>query len=586
MFISRVKHLFNMSKLRIPFDYKEDVPRSVRNLSTERFHSIQTGLNYMAYAKKLYPKDSFDLDLGSLLQSEALQTPLQGKYILRFSVFFEPDSNLYGWLDNNSKLTTSEIMAKRRHLLGPSIFPNATSLTEFQNMAQRGSLLNQYGFSSASIIANFSDGELLPLYGDTGLRDYDADWLFCADRILAYLDIMRCYYTHSQTIAIPYYRWAENDRSTNYIDFIPREEMDDFFIWLRQQSDGVVLERNNTNFVSQFPTISGWLSNISNGGNFCAQYEPDMLRNILYNVETSKVYVDITSNRFSIDSLRFRNKMQRLVDRYDLSGGRFSSWLRTVWGSNATKRLDIPQFIGTTSVIIDPRTITSVANTYSETAGTGSEVGQMAGNVSQADFNDGRRGKNFHHYIHVEEPGTLMVIASLVPMVTYSQGIERELRENFFADDYKPQYAQLGYQDVPWSDYCSIPAMTNGTLDTVNPNIGPTTSINTIVGRQIAWMHLMGDVSRCYGEFDEGGNNQTWVLRRRFANIPFDGWNEARTVPKNVEVTRNNIYYVDPRDWNYMFTIIDGSKDNFYLDLGIDIRAVRPIGKRYMPTIE
>ena len=336
MFICRVKHLFNMGKLRIPFNYKEDVPRSVRDLSTERFHSIQTGLNYMAYAKKLYPNDSFDLDLGSLLQSEALQTPLQGKYILRFSVFFEPDSNLYGWLDNNSKLTTSEILAKRRHLLGPTIFPNATSETTFHNMAQRGSLMNQYGFSSAAIVANFVDGAIIPIYGDVDNKEYDNNWLFCADRILSYLDIMRCYYTHSQTIAIPYYRWTTNDRSDNYIDFMPRDEMDDFFIWLRQQKDGVVLERNTPSFVQQFPTIAGWLSNISKGGNFCAQYEPDMLRNILYNVETSKVYVDVTNGRFSVDALRFRNKMQKLVDRYDLSGGRFSSWLRSVWGSTAT----------------------------------------------------------------------------------------------------------------------------------------------------------------------------------------------------------------------------------------------------------
>ena len=143
----------------------------------------------------------------------------------------------------------------------------------------------------------------------------------------------------------------------------------------------------------------------------------------------------------------------------------------------------------------------------------------------------------------------LVIVASLVPKVDYSQGLERELRETLFSDDYKPEFAQLGFQDVPWSDYSLFPNLdASGQLVPINSTTnGVTTRMyepDTVVGKQVAWMHLMSDVNRVHGEFAENGYYSTWVLRRSFTKITaYDDSSYPRPVTTEQS---NNFYYVNP----------------------------------------
>lgn len=592
MFISRAKHLFNMANgLRLPFDYKENVHYSVRNMSLDKRTSMKPGLLYPIYFKKLYPGDRFDIDIATLLQTNPLITPLMGEFVLRASVYFEPDSNLYGWLDNNTKLSTDDLLTRKRHTISGHDLPYWASIngepSGVQNVVHRGSLLDFVGIPPVGQIVEYSE-EVNP--SDSVLQEPER-FKICADRLLTYMDIIRTYYIASQTESIPFFYTSTTSVTDLNANEVYREALDDFFIYLRTQKDGIEIGRAMQD--SWNGQLSNYFTVISRGGLFAAQYEPDMLRNILYNVDTSKVNVVSKLNsdgnyQFSIDTLRFQNKLQRLVDRYDLSGGRFSSWLKTVWGSRSSKRMDIPQFLGTTSVIIDPNTVTATSNTYTEVPDgddTGSVVGEMSGQINQSNYKRKNKDKNFSHYVHVEEPGTLCVIVSIVPKVDYCQGVERELREATFADDYKPQFAQLGYQDVPYSDYALIPVLDKNGIPASFPN--PSTILpDTVVGKQIAWMHLMSDVNRLHGEFATGGEVEPYTLRRDYFKV--NSWNEDignNLIPKEV-VVRKPSYYIDPRDWNYPFAITMPTYDNFFLQVGFNIRAVRPIGKRFMPTLE
>lgn len=566
-----------MAGLRLPFDYKQDIKYSVRDLSKDVRATIKPCVNYPIYFKKLYPHDKFDIDLATLLQSNPLITPLMGEYVLRASVYWEPDSNLYGWLDNNSKLSTDDLLTRKRHYIPSEMLPTyvGTDSTSINNPCFRGSLADFVGVPPVGTFFSYDGGVL-----NSGQPE------ICADRWLTYLDIMRTYYAASQENTIPYIYNAPADPETLNIQHVVRDRIDEYFIWLRQQKDGVAV-----NAFQDYGDLNLFYQHFTRGGLFCAQYEPDMLRNILYNVDTSKISVSVADNQFTIDTLRFQNKLQRLVDRYDLSGGRFSSWLKTVWGSRSTKRMDIPQFLGTTSVIIDPNTVTATSNTFTEVPDgndTGSVVGEMSGQINQANYKGRNRNKNFHHYVSVDEPGTLCIIVSLVPKVDYCQGLERELTETSFSDDYKPQFAQLGYQDVPYSDYSLFPAASDGLPQTAAEYTGATA--RTVVGKQIAWMHLMSDVNRLHGEFATGGEYESYVLRRSFAKIPDDGWQTVGAVQPRLfakDVTQVlPTYYADPRDWNYPFAYTSPTYDNFFLQVGIRIRAVRPIGKRFMPNLE
>lgn len=568
--------------MRIPFDYEKKKQYSVRDMSVDKRMSIKPGTLIPIYFKKLYPGDKFDIDVSTLLQSNPLISPLMGEFVLRLSSFIQYDSNLYGWYDNNSKLSTNDLLRKNRHYISGNDLPNysiGSSKATANKVCYRGGFYDFMGIPPLSGFPNFDDST------------FDTMYKLCADRVLTYLDIIRNYFHASQTINIPYIEQVINQNVNQYyIRYLSKDELDRYFIWLRQQPDGIDIFdlTTDTSATNYFPEILAYFNTLRRGGLFCAQYEPDMLRNILLDVDSTKVGVEIKDGSFSIDALRFQNKLQRLVDRYDISGGRFSSWLKTVWGSSANRRLDIPQFIGTTSFIIDPNTVTSVADTTGTT--DSSNLGQLGGNINQANYRGKNSRNNTHHYVSVDEPATLCIIASLVPKVDYSQGLERELRETIHSDDYKPEFSQLGFQDVPWSDYSLYPNLdSSGQLVHINSGTSTTGDYlyepDSVVGKQIAWMHLMSDVNRVHGEFSEDGYYHTWVLRRTFTKITAYDTSTGLPVPKTTTQS-NNYYYVNPFDWYYPFEITDGSLDNFFLQVGLNIRAVRPIGKRYMPTLE
>lgn len=554
--------------MRLVEDFSQNINYSVRDMSKDVRTSLKPCAHTPIYFKKLYPHDKFDLDIASLLQSNPMVTPLMGEFVLRFNVIFQPDSNLYGWYDNDSRRTTDELMSARRHYINALHLPQVTLVPGiYNNPVRHGSLMDFLGVPPMSFLPR------------RYTNDYDKFFAISADRLLTYLDTVRNYYINRQSDLIYYIYWDSNTRS---YDYVSKESLDEFFIRLRQEKDGVEIFDFIESLANEdvlFTSLRDWFSRIYRGGLFFAQYEPDMLRNILYDYGSTDVKVTVNNGTFTIDSLRFQNKLQRLVDRYDISGGRFSSWLRTVWGSRGSRRLDIPQFVGTTSFIIDPNTVTSVA----DTSGTPDDttLGQLGGNVNQANYKGKDTRKNTSHYISVDEPGTLMVTVTLVPKVDYNEGIDRDLRDVLFADDYKPEMAQLGFQPVPRSDYSLLPQIADGIVSTATAG-----DPNTMVGKQIAWMHLMSDVNRVHGEFGRDGYYDTWVLSRNFTRITNYTEVDGYRYPSATTVDLKDIYYANPWDWYYPFAIDDGSLDNFFLQVGFNIRAVRPIGKRYMPTLE
>ena len=167
-----------------------------------------------------------------------------------------------------------------------------------------------------------------------------------------------------------------------------------------------------------------------------------------------------------------------------------------------------------------------------------------------------------------------MCIVSLTPLVDYSQNIVRYLRDIYFEDEYNPQMARKGFEDIPISDYCALPNY-HMVDDGESPEpYARTTNLDISVGKQVAWLREMTDTNRVYGEFSYGGSQEDWVLIRKFAR------------------ERNNIFqfdtfspYGNPLEFQYPFVSQSLKDPNFYLQVGIICKAYRPIGRRYMPTI-
>lgn len=662
-----------------PQDYVNKVPSSVFNLSHTFSSTIFQGLNVPIKFEKVRAGDRWSIDMADLIQSDPMLGPMKGAFRLTFSVWFESDFNLYGWMRDNDQQTTSEILTADRHAFQIPVFPGGSK--KFTNVfdESRSTLAN-------TPIGSVIESDYVRSLGISGLQDYrdprvfgpgilDGDTIvrpgavgrgslldycgfapgyqgvsaikneipyYCADFLLSYLDIMRCGFTNTQTrdesnssSFIPmvgnrlsidqlYASPTSPDMdSRNIFANVTLKDLDGFFKWLRNQEDGVSFgindyliteasqdlpfERNPYQYGSDdywkffFQKIVS-ASCLPHGGLFSAQFRPDVYRNLLsVDVGKTKSYVDTSQGQFSIDTLRFQNKLQRVIDRFDISGGRISSWLRTLWGVETRRRFSTPELLGVMSHVMDTRTITAVAQTGSIGGDDSTDVGTMRGNVD-----DMRKHKRISFV--ASEPGTLVVIAQLVPIVSYCQNIRPELREVNFADEYNPEFAQLGYQDVPLSDYSvlstSEPSIYDGdyvsvdTFDTVPPDL------TKVVGRNVAWVHLMTSTNRVHGEYSNFGTRDYWTLQRRYTRY-FEKINSVPVVTSHVSNLGELTYtyqgmqdvpalgattyispYVDPLDFQYMFadqTLLD---PHWHLDVWFDCKVTRKLGKRFMPNLE
>lgn len=630
-----------MANFRIPKDYKKSIKRSNFDLDRAFRGTIKSCCNIPVYCKTLKPGDKFDVETSSKLMSEALVKPLLGDFVLRFAWFKSSHTNYYSWLDNNSKKDSQYLLSRSKHYISgypvsqeqlfntsggssiidrfitdkfivvtdvvdeaseaPISFPyesilpimtHSAYLYASRNLTQREFELS-FGVQKSSLLdyIGITPGYVVPDALDNTAGTYHNAWGFNLDNgrysrtfdampLLVYLDSVRNYMVSNQADTVPYdFNPLSNVEDGERLHLA---DIDRFFQLLRMEDDGVdiakwleslwLTRRWSSNYdddsaMGSFGALRmlAWFCNAKYYGLFNALSAPDLMQNLLRKTSSSDISVTVDNGQFTINNLRFQNKLQRLVERFDISGGRVSSWLRTVWGQDSPKDLDIPDMIKVSLVDIGTNMVLSTANTLqaSGDGATGSPVGEMSGFINQFASNQNRdesRG-GFDFYVNNEDnvDCTIMCICSLVPKVDYFQGVSDELAHTMMADDYVPEFDNLGFQDVPFGRYNMLTRM----LDNY-----PGRWAEQVVGKEVAWLSMMTDVNRVHGELSNNGVNQQWALLRRYDHFDDD------------------FYYLYPGDFQYMFELNSPGADNYTLQVGFKVRAVRPKGQSYMPTLE
>lgn len=601
-----------MSSLRIPADYKKKVNRSVKDWSLPKRTTFHPGEIIPIYSRRVMAGTRVTIDPVSLLASNPLVSKLLGTFKFQVGIFFDSDSNYYGWLDNNRKNSTQDLLAKSRHRFDPLsrfCLPETGLETEeemkkyvngqYNNI--RGSVLDYMGIPSGLVLPWNQDGYI----SDSSIGRVDVGFL------LTYLNIFRNYYASKQEDRFPVIQNLDGQQVSSYpkvtndsfFRYFNMSELDDFFMALRNSSDGLdfddVSGDTPSDLDARFKIFEDYLTLCykPHGGILLSTYLPDLMRNLLsdtYNTASSTVTVK--NNQFDIDTLRFQNKLQRLIDRFDVSGGRFSDWLRTVWGVETRKDMDIPELIGVAQQVISPNQVTAQSP---GTAGSGDKVdlGQFGGNFNNYDTHR-------KHSFVASTPGRVMVCVTLVPVVDYSQGIDPELLRVNYADDYYPEFQQLGYQKVPYSMYSpnanikvvldseGNPLSVDEVTSMPDPAGGstpipvPTTTLLS-AGKQVAWLDLQTAVPRVHGEFADGGFYESWVLKRRFFRRNL--WLKATASGKTLSTYLDSVsisHYINPLDYQYPFIAQTLNDPNWELQMYFGVKAVLPMGKRYMPNLE
>lgn len=256
---------------------------------------------------------------------------------------------------------------------------------------------------------------------------------------------------------------------------------------------------------------------------------------------TELTSIDITANdgKLTMDALNLQQKVYNMLNRIAVAGGTYRDWLETVY--TAGKYLDRPEtpvFIGGMTQYIEFDEVISKSAT--ETAYGSQPLGDIAA--------IGRGGKplnNGHIHYQCEEPGYIMGLMAITPMIDYSQGNDFDLNLETIDDLHKPALDGIGYQDLIQEQMVGETSVYEGSL-----------YINKMkhlaANKTVAWIDYMTNYNRTYGDFAAGEALDFMVLNRRY------------------EVGDNNTIedlttYIDPQKYIEIFADTALDSQNFWV---------------------
>lgn len=251
--------------------------------------------------------------------------------------------------------------------------------------------------------------------------------------------------------------------------------------------------------------------------------------------------IDITANdgKLTMDALNLQQKVYNMLNRIAVSGGTYRDWLETVY--TAGKYLDRPEtpvFIGGMTQYIEFDEV--ISKSAAETAYGRQPLGDIAA--------IGRGGKplnNGHIHYQCEEPGYIMGLMAITPMIDYSQGNDFDLNLQTIDDLHKPALDGIGFQDLIQEQMVGETSKYEGGGNINNIK-------HLAANKTVAWIDYMTNYNRTYGDFAAGEALDFMVLNRRY------------------EVSNNNTIedlttYIDPQKHIEIFADTSIDSQNFWV---------------------
>lgn len=318
--------------------------------------------------------------------------------------------------------------------------------------------------------------------------------------------------------------------------------------------------RKKENF--PFPGVQGYagLNSVSIQAGLCIKtYQSDVFNNWV-NTEwidgpnginaVTAIKIDPESQSFQLDTLNLAKKVYDMLNRIAVSGGTYQDWIETVYTNDYIERSETPIYEGGMSAELEFQEVISQSATQDEPLGTLAGRGKTTGQ------------KGGHIVVKASEPSYLIGIVSLTPRVDYCQGNDFDTTLDTLDDIHKPALDAIGFQDrmCETLDWRSVKYDEKGN------------KINGSIGKQPAWIDYMTNFNKTYGNFAIKDNEAFMVLNR---------WYE--TNPKLQEGDYTS--YIDPQKYNYIFADTDLNAMNFWVQLGVNVKARRMISAKAIPNL-
>lgn len=251
--------------------------------------------------------------------------------------------------------------------------------------------------------------------------------------------------------------------------------------------------------------------------------------------------IDISANdgKLTMDALNLQQKVYNMLNRIAVSGGTYRDWLETVY--TAGKYLDRPEtpvFIGGMTQYIEFDEVVSKSATETEFGK------QPLGDIAAI----GRGGKplnNGHIHYQCEEPGYIMGLMAITPMIDYSQGNDFDLNLQTIDDLHKPALDGIGYQDLIQEQMVGETSVYEGSRYINNMK-------HLAANKTVAWIDYMTNYNRTFGDFAAGEALDFMVLNRRYT-VSEDNTIEDLTT------------YIDPQKYIEIFADTSIDSQNFWV---------------------
>lgn len=283
------------------------------------------------------------------------------------------------------------------------------------------------------------------------------------------------------------------------------------------------------------------------GGMLLKTYDSDIFNNWIQTdwidgaggiTEITSIDIAANEGKLTMDALNLQQKVYNMLNRIAVSGGTYRDWLETVY--TAGKYLDRPEtpvFIGGMTQYIEFDEV--ISKSAAETAYGNQPLGDIAA--------IGRGGKplnNGHIHYQCEEPGYIMGLMAITPMIDYSQGNDFDLNLQTIDDLHKPALDGIGYQDL-------IQEQMVGETSTYSGSESISGMTHKAANKTVAWIDYMTNYNRTFGDFAAGEALDFMVLNRRYE-------------VKNNEIT-DLTTYIDPQKYIEIFADTSIDSQNFWV---------------------
>ena len=197
-------------------------------------------------------------------------------------------------------------------------------------------------------------------------------------------------------------------------------------------------------------------------------------------------------------------------------------------------------------------TIIDFEAVVSNSASTASGIEEPLGSLAGRGFNGQKKGGKIT--IKINEPCYIMGIASITPLVDYSQGNDWDNWLETMDDLHKPQMDGIGYQDL----------IENKMHGLAKPGLA--------IGKQPAWLNYMTNFNKTYADF-AAGEQESYMVLNRIYNVNDEGHISNATT------------YINPKDYTYIFATNTETNRDFWVQIGCGITARRVMSAAQIPLM-